>query len=117
VLDQIDKDPIEFQNTIEQRIAAFSPQGVPIHLQGYVVAAGDGGGYAFGGTDFFLNLTMVDDLVVAQNMTTHDMYHAVQGTFAADREVDYSHAAPESQAACRNIERLFSSLYEEGSAV
>ncbi len=117
VLDQIDRDPDEFQNAIEQRIAAFSPQGVPIHLQGYVVAAGDGGGYAFGGTDFFLNLTMVDDLVLAQNVTTHEMYHAVQGSFAADRKVDFSHGAPALQAACGNIERLFSSLYEEGSAV
>lgn len=117
VLDQIDRDPAAFQGPIQQRIAAYSPSGVPIHLKGYVIAAGDGGGYAFGDTDFFLNLTMLDDFVLAQNVTTHEMYHAVQGAFADARKVDFSHAAPSQRESCTNIERLFSSLYEEGSAV
>jgi len=76
-----------FQQRIEQRISLFVPPNSDIHLEGYVVAAGDGGGYAFGGTEFFLDIGIVDDIVVAQETTTHELYHAVQGALAADREL------------------------------
>lgn len=116
LLDQIESDPANFQKLIEQRIATFTPPGANLRLQGYVLAAGDGGGYAFGDTNFFLNIGLVDDLVLAQSVTTHEMYHAVQGAFAASRKTDFSSATPAAQEACRNLDQLFANLYEEGTA-
>lgn len=100
-----------------QRIAMFVPPNTDIHLEGYVVAAGDGGGYTLGGTDFFLNIGIVDDIVVAQVTTTHELYHAVQGPFAADRELKIHNPQGHAQQACIASGDLFNSLYEEGSAM
>lgn len=46
---QINANPDNFQGAIQKRLAPFTPQGTDLPLQGYIVAAGDGGGYAFGG--------------------------------------------------------------------
>ena len=53
LLDQIEASPIEFKEHIKQRISKFSPPDSQIHLEGYVVASGDGGGYTFGGHRLF----------------------------------------------------------------
>ena len=53
ILGEIEANPKTFQRAIEDRIRLFTPDHADIHLEGYVVAAGDGGGYAFGGTEFF----------------------------------------------------------------
>jgi len=119
LIQQIDADPQGFQGSIKQRIGLFAPANVDIKLQGYIVAAGDGGGYAFGGTDFYLNIGIVDDFLAAKIITTHEMYHAVQGAFAKDREIallDDAHAQGHTQKTCADTEHLFSSLYREGSA-
>ena len=117
---EIDADPQAFQGPIEKRIALFTPPGSDIHLEGYIVAGGDGGGYAFGGTDFYLNLLFNDDIVVSRIVTTHELYHAVQGAFA--RESGHAVAArtqplSRPQRACADTAELFKDLYEEGSAM
>jgi len=117
LLDDMQAHPESFQAAIQERIAKYSPPGAKMRLQGYVVAGGDGGGYAFGGTDFYLNLTMSDDLMLARSVTTHEMYHAVQGVFAADREVTFDGPDNPRRGACGQVEQLFANLYEEGTAV
>jgi len=116
---QIETNPQAFQVSIEKRIALFTPPGKQIRLQGYVVAGGDGGGYAFGRTEFYLNIGFMDEIVLAKVTTTHELYHAVQGAFANERQPSVgpsekmrSHA----QQGCANIAQLFANLYEEGSA-
>lgn len=110
----IEMNPEAFQSDIKKRIALFAPPGADITLRGYVVAAGDGGGYAFGSTDFYLNVGIMDELVVDKTTVTHELYHAVQGAYAHDREMPKGVAA---NPRCAATARLFASLYDEGSAV
>jgi len=58
---------------------------------GLLVAGGDGGGYAFGDTNFYLNIGFMDDFVLAKSATTHELYHAVQGAFAVNEELPPNH--------------------------
>jgi hypothetical protein len=116
LLQEIEANPKTFQKAIEQRISMFTPTEADIHLEGYVVAAGDGGGYAFGDTDFFLNIGISDDFIIAKDVTTHELYHAVQGAYAPEREMKIWSKHGRSQEACANVEHLFANLYEEGSA-
>ena len=113
LLQTIDSDPDRFQKAIEARIAMFTPSGANIHLQGYVVAGGDGGGYAFGGTDFYLNLDRTPDFVLARSVSNHEMYHAVQGAFASRREAAKPFPAG---SVCAATIKLFDDMYEEGTA-
>ena len=119
LLDEISANPVNFQQAIERRIAMFTPRDADIHLQGYIVAGGDGGGYAFDGTDFFMNIGMDDDFVLAKIVTTHEMYHAVQGAFAKERDglanAATSRKRPTEQS-CSDTAQLFGDLYREGSA-
>jgi hypothetical protein len=66
LIGQIEAHPQDFKEAIEKRIDMFAPPNARVPLHGYVVAGGDGGGYAFGGTDFYLNIGIVDELVVAR---------------------------------------------------
>jgi hypothetical protein len=116
LLDEIDADPVGFQKAIETRIRMFTPAQSNVHLDGYVVSAGDGAGYAFGGTDFFLNIGLADDIIVAKSTTTHELYHAVQGAYAKQRVADLRRTQGDDRQHCVEVERLFESLYEEGSA-
>jgi Putative zinc dependent peptidase (DUF5700) len=116
LLQEIETNPKKFQADIEQRISMFTPSDADIHLEGFVVAAGDGGGYAFGGTEFLLNIGISDDFFIARNVTTHELYHAVQGAFAKDRDQKTDAVQGRPQQAYANVERLFADLYEEGSA-
>jgi len=116
LLGEFDAIPNTFQNDIERRISMFTPPGADIHLEGYVVAAGDGGGYAFGDTEFFLNIGVSDDLIVARNVTTHELYHAIQGAYAKEREPGLDFVQGRAKQACERVEDLFASVYEEGSA-
>lgn len=116
VLKRIETHPKEFESVIEQRIAEFTPKGAQIHLDGYVLAAGDGGGYAFGGTDFYMNIGMVDDYLLAREITTHELYHAVQGAYKNQRHWNNDATDPKEKASCDATYRLFSNLYEEGTA-
>jgi pyruvate/2-oxoacid:ferredoxin oxidoreductase beta subunit len=107
---EIEANPQAFRGSIEKRIALFTPPGSEIHLQGYIVAGGDGGGYAFGGTEFYLNLEFNDDMAVAKTATTHELYHAVQGAFAGKPGSAVEAPAQtlsHAQRACANIAHLF----------
>lgn len=121
LLHNITADPETFQRSIEMRIALYTLPGVDLHLEGYVVAGGDAGGYAFGSTDFYLDIGRVDELVVAKGVMTHELYHAVQGAFANDRgtvgELPSLQGLPPARQACLKERQLFANLYEEGSAV
>jgi hypothetical protein len=119
LVNQIETDPQAFQGSIERRIALFAPPGSDIRLSGYIVAGGDGGGYAFGGTEFYLNLEFMDDMAVAKTVTTHELYHAVQGAFVGERGAAVEASAQlqsRAQRSCANIAHLFADVYEEGSA-
>ncbi|QWT21263.1 hypothetical protein KPL74_04510 [Bacillus sp. NP157] len=115
LLQAMDDDPATFQDAIRQRIAMYSPPGSDLKLTGHVVAVGDGGGYSFGTTDFYLNLVMTDDIAMARSTTTHEMYHAVQGVFARARMP--SVADGDAETGCPAVRRLFDAVYREGSAV
>jgi hypothetical protein len=119
LIGQIEAHPQDFKEAIEKRIDMFAPPNARVPLHGYVVAGGDGGGYAFGGTDFYLNIGIVDELVVARAATTHELYHAVQGAFdAAHKDPDApSKAGSPRQLACEQTDRLFRNVYREGSAL
>lgn len=112
VVEAIDRDPAAFQQAIEARIVRFSPPGAHIRLRGYVVAAGDGGGYTFGGSDFYLNAARLRDVALAKAVTEHELYHAVQGSYADARKG--REAAGDT--ACNRVRELFNNLYEEGTA-
>lgn len=115
VLAKIDADPAGFQDAIRKRIAAYTLPDTDVKLSGYVVAVGDGGGYAFGSTDFYLNLVMTDDFAMARSVTTHEMYHAVQGAYT-DARVPHGQDE-DASTACRAVRRMFDDVYREGSAV
>jgi hypothetical protein len=121
LLDEITADPKAFQQPIEQRIALFTPPGTAIHLQGYIIAGGDGGGYSFGDPNFFLNIGFNDEFVVAKVVTMHELYHAVQGAFAKDRgsveTPPSSKRLSRTQQSRANTGQLLANLYEEGSAM
>ena len=116
LLRNIETGPGTFQSAIEQRIALFTPSGTAVHFDGYVVAAGDGGGYAFDNTDFFLNLGIVDDLPYAKETMTHELYHAVQNVFHEKRDWANNSTTSRAKQACLAMDSLFSDLYREGSA-
>ena len=84
LLNSIESD---FEKDVRDRIRPFSPKPDSISLRGFVVAGGDGGGYAFGGTDFYLNLLNSDDLIYARQTMIHEAFHGVQGaTFQEDTD-------------------------------
>lgn len=119
LLHQLEANPVSFQAAIERRIASFTPPDARIHLQGYIVAGGDGGGYAFGDTKFYLNIGFGSEFVIAKGTATHELYHAVQGAFASKREgfvEKQEKAKGQVRQACLNANRLFKNIYEEGSA-
>lgn len=119
-IDQITARPDTFERVMAERIEEFTPKDADLHLQGYVVAGGDGGGYAFGGTDFYLNVRYEDEFVTARVNTTHELYHAVQGAFATSRggmgDLPTLKGMSQTQQACMKTRQLFASVYEEGSA-
>ena len=122
LLKQIKGHPETFQAWIQQRVELFSPPNANIGLRGYVVAGGDGGGYAFGEPIFFLNIGYEDEFEAAKMVTAHELYHAMQGAFVAERTVSQpkSEAAHpqvrQRQQACAHTAELFGDIYEEGSA-
>lgn len=111
VVDEIVSNPDAFQDPIQRRIQRFSPQNANIRLKGEILAAGDGAGYTFGATDFYVNLGVVHNLPFIAMVTTHELYHAVQGAYADKRK-----APGDDAPGCRDIAHLFANLYEEGSA-
>lgn len=80
VLAAIEQNPAQFNKWVNDRVETFSPPGLPLKLEGHLIAAGGPTGFAFGGNDFYLNIThFPDDLLAAKAITAHELYHAVQG--------------------------------------
>jgi hypothetical protein len=69
---------------IEERVQQFSPAGAPLHLQGFLIAGGNSTGFAWGGSDFYLNVAHFADAPEAMKVVmAHELYHAVQGAALA----------------------------------
>jgi hypothetical protein len=111
-----------FEKEVRERIRPFSPKPDTISLRGFVVAGGDGGGYAFGGADFYLNLLNSDDLLYARQTMIHEAFHGVQGaTFREDTDHWSKQNAQSAHLAlgkfCSNSAELFKDLKDEGTAM
>ena len=112
----------EFQKQISDAIRPYTPPVVAVPLRGFVVAGGDGGGYAFGGTDFYLNLLNSDDVLYSRQTLIHEAFHGVQG--AAYQE-DTAHWKKENAKPadvvrgqfCSDAAELFMDLRNEGTAM
>ena len=60
---------------------------------------------------------MDDEPVVAKSVTTHELYHAVQGAFASQRDAaGPANVTTPRLKACSDLKTLFANLYEEGTA-
>lgn len=80
VLAAIEQNPAEFTKWVNDRVETFSPPVSSLKLAGHLIAAGGPTGFAFGGNDFYLNVThFPDDLLATKVVTAHELYHAVQG--------------------------------------
>ena len=119
LLDQIEHG---IDQVVRNRIYPFVLKPDVISLRGFVVAGGDGGGYAFGGSDFFINMAYNEDMPSVLNVTMHEAFHGVQG---AVYQEDTEHwAKGGTQAAdkalgsfCSHVAELFVDLRSEGTAM
>lgn len=122
LLRNINEHPEEFARRIEQRVAMFSPTNLNMKLQGYVVAGGDGGGYAFDEPFFYLNIGLVDDIAFARETTMHELYHAVQGAYPVNSKKMWTDppaadaAGRARQQTCANVANLYWDVVKEGTA-
>ena len=122
LIERIETHPKDFKAWVIARVGAFSPPGGSTKIEGYLVAGGTSGGFAFGEPKFYLNLGYFDEFEPAKVVLAHELYHAVQGVFTVD--VDDRWLKPESPTAegrahqqmCANVANLFANLYQEGSA-
>ncbi len=82
----------------------------------------DGGGYTFGGTDFYLNLLNSDDLIYARQTMIHEALHGIQGaTFQEDTDHWSKQKTQSADLAlakfCSNSAELFEDIKDEGTAM
>jgi hypothetical protein len=111
-----------FEKDIRDRIRPFTPKPDNVSLRGFVVAGGDGGGYAFGGTDFYLNILNSDDVIYARQTLIHEAFHGAQGA-AFHEDTDYwknQHTQPADLALgkfCSDSAELFKDIKDEGTAM
>ena len=119
---QIETHPMEFQTWVTRRVALFSPAGSKTKIDGYLVAGGNSGGFAFDEPKFYLNLNYFNEFEPAKVVLAHELYHAVQAVYTVD--LDDRWLKPQGvtlyekahQQICANLANLFASLYQEGSA-
>lgn len=111
-----------FDKDIGDRIRPYVANPDKVSIRGFVVAGGDGGGYAFGGSEFYLNIALNDDIMMAKQVMVHEAFHGAQG--AVYRE-DTDHWAkertqPENLARgklCSDTAMLFADMRNEGTAM
>lgn len=119
LLDQIEQG---FEKQIRDQIRPFTPQPETVSVRGFVVVGGDGGGYAFGGTDFYLNLLNTDDILMSRQTLIHEAFHGAQG---AVYQEDTEHWAKQNMQPadlvrgkfCSNSAELFKDMRNEGTAM
>ena len=122
LLDQIETNPIAFQQWVTARVDQFSPRDSKVSISGYLIVGGVSGGFAFGKPQFFLNLAYFSDFDVARVVMAHELYHAVQGASASQQNGWwYAKDADKGQyralaQQCSTTFDYFNALYEEGTA-
>jgi hypothetical protein len=118
LLDQIEAG---FETQIRDHIRPHVAKPDSVSVRGFVVAGGDGGGYAFGGQDFYLNIALNDDIVMAKQVMIHEAFHGAQGAVYHE---DTEHWAKERTLPadlvrgtfCSNTAELFMDMRNEGTA-
>jgi len=63
---------------VKRRIAGFTPEGMTGKVTGYMIVGATSGGFAFGDTQFCLNLDRFPHAVLASTIMQHELFHAVQ---------------------------------------
>jgi len=116
------RDQIEqrFQKQVRDAILPYTPQSEIAPLRGFV-AGGDGGGYAFGGTDFYLNILNTDDIIDAKQTLIHEAFHGVLGAVYQEDTAQWKkgNAKPADLVRgqfCSNSAELFMEMRNEGTA-
>jgi hypothetical protein len=118
LLDQIERG---FVKDLRERIRPFAPKPDSLSLRGYIVAGGDGGGYAFDGPEFYLNIAFNDDILMARQVSVHEAFHGVQGAVYHE-DTDHwtrNQTSPADLARgklCSNFAQLFIDMRNEGTA-
>ncbi len=121
LLDRIDASP-DFRKWVIDRVTQFTPAGKTIEVEGYLIAGGQSGGFAFGEPKFYLNLAYVSEFEIAKIIMAHELYHAVQGALQSpdEKTLDDFDSANFTGTAdarkCIETHSLFSNLYAEGTA-
>jgi len=118
LLDQIEAG---FETDVRDHIRPYVAKPDSVSVRGFVVAGGDGGGYAFGGQDFYLNIALNDDIVMAKQVMIHEAFHGAQGAVYHE---DTEHWAKERTLPadqvrgtfCSNTAELFMDMRNEGTA-
>ena len=119
LLDQIEHG---FDGAIRDRIHPFAPKRGAISLRGFLVAGGDGGGYAFGGSDFFVNMLFNTDMPMLQQVTMHEAFHGVQGAMYQEDTGRWATSFTRRTELtrgqfCSHAAELFMDLRNEGTAM
>jgi len=119
LLDEIERG---FVKDIRERIRLFAPNPDALSLRGYIVAGGDGGGYAFDGPDFYVNIAFNDDIVMARQISIHEAFHGVQGAVYHEDTDHWTKnlTSPVDLARgklCSNFAQLFIDMRNEGTAL
>ena len=118
LLDQIEAG---FETEIRDYIRPYVAKPDSVSVRGFVVAGGDGGGYAFGGRSFYLNIALNDDIVMAKQVMIHEAFHGAQGAVYQE-DTDHwakDRTSPADQVRgtfCSNTAELFMDMRNEGTA-
>jgi Putative zinc dependent peptidase (DUF5700) len=119
LLDQIEQGS---DKEIRDRIRPYAARPDTVSLHGFIVAGGDGGGYAFGGTDFYLNILRNDDILMAQQTLIHEAFHGAQGAVYHEDTDHWMKGLTQSAGLirgkfCSNTAELFRDMKNEGTAM
>jgi hypothetical protein len=125
-LNDLDQKRPEHIKWLNDRVTSFSPPGKPLKLNGFLIAGGGSTGFAFSGSDFYLNIAhFPDDLDAARANLAHELYHAVQGAALtalgrAQQGFNTTRYAALTNRADRDamaVEAFLSNLLGEGTAI
>ncbi len=101
---------------VRSRVLSFTPARIHGHIDGYLIAGGNSGGFAFGTPKFYLNINRFPSKTLATTILEHELYHAVQGMVPDIVKVKKVAACLKKIPAGENLALLYQSLYQEGTA-
>ncbi len=101
---------------VKGRVLSFTPERIHGHIDGYLIAGGNSGGFAFGTPKFYLNMHRFPSKTLATTILEHELYHAVQGMVPDLVKAKKVAACLKKIHAGENLALLYQSLYQEGSA-